>query len=181
MSASPTKKSSIARRVRAVIATLDAHTQRALPAAQVPRSRATVLLFLTAQACAFAFFIKTVRTTLVPLVKTPEPPRIPAPTSMTRFGMTEELRRAVFRELAEAEFNERNRAITQNTWGGHAWSREDDLGYVQRARGREVASRYNLSLTQVYLVLDEGIRSRWPGIDGQPLVPTTEPLNLRTE
>jgi hypothetical protein len=69
----------------------------------------------------------------------------------------------------------------QNSWGGHAWSREDDLGYVLRQRAREAGQRYGLSITHAYLVFDEGIRQRWPGPDGQPLPATTSPLSLRTE
>ena len=39
--------------------------------------------------------------------------------------------------------------------------------------------RYGLTMSQVYLILDEGIRGRWPGPDGQPLDPHTVPLNPR--
>jgi hypothetical protein len=153
----------------------------ALPEPEAPRTGWGVLLLLSLQLLSLGVFVRVVRASLGPMVKNPAPPAIPQSTSMTRYGMTEERRREVFRELAEAEVSERRRAIEQNTWGGHAWSREDDLGYVQRARAREVAARYGLSLSQMYLVLDEGIRQRWPGPDGQPLRGTSEPINLRTE
>jgi hypothetical protein len=168
-------------RSRAILASLWAHADRSWGAAEKPRSRAGVVLLLAAQVVALVVFYRQAKQTLGPLIRTPALPTIPAPTSMTRFGMTETVRREIFRELAESEIAERQRAISQNTWNGHAWSRFDDLGYVQRARGRELALRYSVSLTQVYLVLDEGIRERWPGPDGQPLSALVEPLQLRTE
>jgi hypothetical protein len=166
---------------RSRVAWLRAWLDRALPDPGAPRAAWGVVLLLSLQALSIAAFVRVARTALGPMVRNPAPPAIPQPTSMTRFGMTEDRRREVFRELADAEFSERRRAIEQHTWGGHAWSREDDLGYVQRARAREVAARYGLSLSQMYLVLDEGIRQRWPGPDGQPLRGTSEPINLRTE
>jgi hypothetical protein len=157
------------------------HVSRSLPAPGVPRSALGVALLVTVQLLSLFALSKSVKKALGPMVRNPAPPAIPQPTSMMRFGMTEDRRREVFRELAEAEVTERRRAIEQNTWGGHAWSREDDLGYVQRARAREVAARYGLSLSQMYLVLDEGIRRRWLAPDGEPLRGTSEPINLRTE
>lgn len=168
-------------RARALFASLWAHAERSWGAPEKPRSRAIVVLALVAHLGAFAVFYRQAKQSLGPLIRTPALPPVPASTSMTRFGMTEAVRREIFRELAASEIAERQRAISQNTWNGHAWSRFDDLGYVQRARGRELAMRYSVSLTQVYLVLDEGIRERWPGPDGQPLSPLVEPLQLRTE
>lgn len=166
--------------VKSVASALWKHAERAWGKVEAPRS-GVALLLLVVQAGTLLVFFRQAKQLLGPLVRTPAPPVVPASNSMTRFGMTEAVRRDIFRELAESEIAERRRAITQNTWNGHAWSRFDDLGYVQRARGREVAARHGVSLTQVYLVLDEGIRQRWPGPDGQPLSPLVEPLQLRTE
>lgn len=160
---------------------LRAYIERSLPETRLPRTRAGLALYAFVQVTALLVFVRVAREALLPLLRTPALAPVPAQTSMTKFGLTETDRRAIFRELAESEIGERQRAITQNTWGGHAWSRFDDLGYVQRARARELAIRYRVSLTQVYLVLDEGIRERWPGPDGQPLSPNIEPLQLRTE
>lgn len=158
-----------------------AHAERALPDPQLPKSRMGVTLFVIAQFVAFAVFVRTVKPAFKPLLTPPPTPRVPAPTSMTRFGLTEPVRREIFRELADGETSERASAIARNSWNGHLWSRFDDLGYVQRAKARELAQRNNISLSQVYLVLDEGIRERWPASNGQPLPPNAEPLSLRPE
>lgn len=97
-----------------------------------------------------------------------------------KFRLSEDERRKIFAELATAELAERKRAIDANTWQGHAWSREDDRGWYERVAVRQSAARHHVSLTQVYLVLDEGIREHWLAPDGKPLPATTPPLNPRT-
>jgi len=169
------------RGLASLLAAIAARAKSIAPEPSIPRSSLALLLIVCANIIGVGALYRTGKRIFAPMLREPEPPPIPQRTSMERFGMTETVRREVFRELADAEINERRRAITMNTWGGHAWSREDDLGYVQRARAREVAARYHLSLTQMYLVLDEGIRNRWPGPDGQPLRATSEPISLRSE
>jgi hypothetical protein len=73
----------------------------------------------------------------------------------------------------------RKEGIEKNTWNGHIWSREDDRGWGERVLARSLAQKYGISLTQVFLVLDEGIRKKWPGPDGNPLPATVPPLDLR--
>ncbi|HVH47784.1 MAG TPA: hypothetical protein VM925_35855 [Labilithrix sp.] len=97
-----------------------------------------------------------------------------------RFRLPERTRREIFRELATAELAERARAIAANSWNGHIWSREDDRGYQERVAARAAAAKHKVSLSQIYLVLDEGIRERWPGPDGKPLPATTPPLDIRS-
>jgi hypothetical protein len=96
-----------------------------------------------------------------------------------KFRLPERTRREIFAEMAVAEAAERKRAIEQNTWKGHLWSREDDRGHAERMALREIAQRHKISLTQAYLILDEAIRNHWPGPDGQPLSPTTPALDMR--
>jgi hypothetical protein len=110
-------------------------------------------------------------------------PPAPIPTTSVgneKFGLPEPTRRAMFQDLAAAEIAERARALAKNSWNGHLWSREDDRGYQERIAVRAAAAKYRTSISQVYLVLDEGIRERWPGPDGQPLAATTPPLNIRS-
>jgi hypothetical protein len=117
-----------------------------------------------------------------PMLRAKAPPRIPTEQlEGDRFGIPEHVRRAIFTEVAAAEIAERKRAIDANTWGGHAWSREDDRGYYERIAVRAAAAKHNVSLPQVYLVLDEGIRQKWLGPDGKPLAGTTPPLSIRSE
>lgn len=109
----------------------------------------------------------------------------PAPIPNTeiddyRFKYPERIRKEIFMEIATAELAERQRAIAANTWKGHLWSREDDRGHYERVKMRELAAKYKGTLTQMYLILDEGIRSKWPGPDGNPLPATTPPWDPRT-
>jgi hypothetical protein len=97
-----------------------------------------------------------------------------------RFRLPEHVRHEIFTDLATAELAERQRAITANTWGGHLWSREDDRGHYERVAARAAAAKYRISLTQVYLVLDEGLREHWLAPNGQPLPATTPPLAIRS-
>jgi hypothetical protein len=109
-------------------------------------------------------------------------PPLPIPSEEIedyRFRLPERTRREIFAEIAEAEQIDRAQAIQRNSWNGHLWSREDDRGHFERVRFRALAKHYNISLTQMYLILDEGIRGHWPGPDGQPLPATTPPLNPR--
>ena len=53
------------------------------------------------------------------------------------------------------------------------------LGAQERALAQSLATRHGLSLSQVYLILDEGIRDKWPGPDGEPLIATTPPQDPR--
>jgi hypothetical protein len=96
-----------------------------------------------------------------------------------RFRLPERTRRELFAEIAAAEVEERKRAIEHDRWRGHLWSREDDRGHAERVELRRLAAKYRISLSAAYLVLDEGIRGRWPGPDGAPLPATSPPLDLR--
>ncbi len=116
-----------------------------------------------------------------PLLSAPPPAAIPTEEIEDyRFRLPERTRREIFAELAAAEIAERARAIQANTWNGQLWSREDDRGHYERVAARQAAAKHKVSLTQVYLVLDEGLRQHWPGPDGKPLPATTPPLNTRS-
>lgn len=97
-----------------------------------------------------------------------------------RFRLPERTRREIFAEIADAEIMERRREASQDKWKGHLWSREDDRGHFERMHFRAVAVEHHLSLTQVYLILDEGIRNHWEGTEGAPLPATSPPLDLRS-
>jgi hypothetical protein len=101
-------------------------------------------------------------------------------TNGTFVHLDEATRKAIFAELAAAELAERKRAIAQNTWNGHAWSQEDDRGHYERVAARAAAAKYRVSLSQIYLVLDEGLREHWPSPEGAPLTATTPPLSIRS-
>ncbi|MDB4943209.1 MAG: hypothetical protein JWP97_2743 [Labilithrix sp.] len=120
------------------------------------------------------------RSLTAPLLRAKPP--IPVPTEEIedyRFRLPERTRREIFAVIAENEQQQRATAIASNSWNGHLWSREDDRGHFERVFFRQVAKRFNISLSQVYLVQDEGIRAHWPGPDGEPLPATVPPLNPR--
>jgi len=146
-----------------------------------PQSKAA--WFVRAAAVALALFAlwRRVDSATKPLLSARPPPAIPTEEiDDYKFRLPERTRREIFAELAAAELAERARAIQANTWNGHLWSREDDRGHYERVAARAAAAKHKVSLSQVYLVLDEGIRERWPGPDGKPLPATTPPLNIRS-
>lgn len=131
---------------------------------------------------AIAFLVQRVRAAATPLVGAKPPPAISVEDiEGYRFRLSDETRHAIFDELAVAELAERERAIKVNSWGGtEPWSREDDRGHFERVAVRAAATKYKVSISQVYLVLDEGIREKWLAPNGQPLPATTPPLSLRS-
>jgi len=146
-----------------------------------PSTRVGWLVRVTVIAFASVVLYRRVVATTAPLLDAKPPTPIPTEEIEDwRFRMPERVRREIFEEIAEAEQAERARAIEKNTWQGHLWSREDDRGHVERQAMRAIAAKHRISLTQAYLVLDEGIREKWPGPDGTPLPGTTPPLDLRT-
>lgn len=149
--------------------------------AKRPETKAGLAVRYLAIGVALVAIGKRIDVAVMPLLRAEPPKPIPTePVGDQRFELPEETRRAIFAELATKELAERARAIKANTWNGHLWSREDDRGHYERVAIRAVAAKYRISFSQAYLVLDEGIRERWPGPDGKPLPATTPPLNPRS-
>jgi hypothetical protein len=145
-----------------------------------PASRVAWAVRVCVLSFAVVVLIKRIDKTTSPLLNAK--PLIAIPTEEIedyRFRLPERTRREIFAEAAAAEAVERKRAIDQNTWKGHLWSREDDRGHQERMEMRRIAKEYSISLTQAYLVLDEGIRAHWPGPDGKPLAGDTPKLDQR--
>lgn len=151
-------------------------------AAFTPRSRVGLLLQLGAQLVAALILFRVGTQAFKPFFAVPAPRPIPqAEPPGVRFGLPDATRKAIFVELAAAEIADRDHDVKANTWKGHAWSQEDDRGYRERALARALATRYGVTLSQIYLAFEEGIHERWPGPDGKPLTPTVPPLDLRHE
>ena len=133
--------------------------------------RIAVTLVTFAFACSFT--VKTVR----PLFSKKPPKPIAADAEGSRFGVSDAVRHAVFDEIAAAEPS----AIAngKSSFPGMPWSAEDHRGAFERQTEAAVMRKHHLSMTQVYLILDEGIRNHWPGPNGQPLNPHTVPLEPR--
>jgi|GEM_PF-1275797 len=146
-----------------------------------PRSKAAWVVRGAAVAVAVVALWRRVDVATAPLLSAKPPAAVPTEEIEDyKFRLPERTRREIFAQLAAAELAERARAIKANTWKGHLWSREDDRGHHERLAARAAAAKHKVSLTQVYLVLDEGIRERWPGPDGNPLPATTPPFNPRS-
>jgi len=123
---------------------------------------------------------RTIDATTLILLETKPPSPLPSQEFPgDKFRLSEDRRKEIFKELATAELAERKRAIETNTWQGHLWSREDDRGWYESKAVYEAAHRHHVSVSQVYLVLDEGIRNHWPAPNGEPLPATTPPFNPR--
>ena len=146
-----------------------------------PTSRVAWVVRVCVLSFAAVILYKRIGMTTAPLLDAKPPIRIPSEEIEDyRFRLPEHKRREIFEEIAAAEETERARAIEQNTWNGHLWSREDDRGHYERVFFRTLAQRHGISLTAVYLILDEGIRAKWPGPSGEPLRGTSPPRNPRS-
>lgn len=143
------------------------------------RSRSVLLAVFALSLLSLGYAWREWRHATRPLVTAPPPPALPPDSGDTRFGVPLATRKKVFEEFAVAE--PMGRAEGKKGFPGYelAWSAEDHRGAFERQKAAELSVRYRLSLTQVYLILDEGIREHWPAPDGEPLTPTTVPLHPR--
>lgn len=98
-----------------------------------------------------------------------------------RFGVPLAKRREVFTEVAGGEPSARAEGTKAFPGADKAWSAEDHRGAYERKNVAAAAARHHLTLSQVYMILDEGIRAKWPGPDGEPLKPSTVPLHPRRD
>ena len=115
-----------------------------------------------------------------PVRSVPSPRKIPAGGAAgSRFGLSESQRRSIFAQLATKEPTALR--IARARFRGQPWSIEDDRARVEKDTVRSVSRQHGLNLSQVYLVLDEGIRSGWPAPSGDRLPATTPPLDRRRQ
>ena len=139
-----------------------------------PRVR---LLWLGVQAVSLFAVLPYVLKTLSPITRDPRPAALADGPGDIRYGLSEATRREIFKEIAAAEPNARQQGAAG--FPGQPWSQEDHRAAFERETIRSLAASKHLNLTQIYLVMDEGVRARWPGSDGKPLVATTIPLEPR--
>lgn len=132
-----------------------------------------------AAACALALIVGAIAIvrTVRPILAGPKPAALADGAPDVKFGLTEPERRAIFAEIAAAEPHGRAQGIAG--FPDQPWSQEDHRCAFERDTTRGLAARRGLALTQIFLVLDEGIRAQWPGPDGKPLRATTVPLAPR--
>jgi hypothetical protein len=141
-------------------------------------SRPALIGSLVMRALAAVAALVAVRSVALPVLRAPAPADLPGDgPNGARFGLGEERRHEIFREIVAGEPAARARAA--QAFPGDAWSTEDDRAAFERDTVRALAQRSQLSLSQVYLVLDEGIRDHWPGPDGKPVSAQSYPLAPR--
>lgn len=104
----------------------------------------------------------------------------------TRFGLSEARRREIFQALVLGE--PIDRAVAERASETEIWNRNHDSFFHQHEWRRVpvVCRQHGIPTWLGYLILDEGIRSRWPpppGVtiyaDDTPLARTTRPLSQR--
>jgi hypothetical protein len=139
-----------------------------------PRIR---LLWLGLQAVSLLAVVPYVLKTISPITHDPKPAALADGPGDVRYGLSEATRREIFKEIAAAEPGQRQEGVS--AFPTQPWSQEDHRAAFERNALRAMAPNRHLNLTQVYLVMDEGVRARWPGPDGKPLVATTIPLDPR--
>ncbi len=117
------------------------------------------------------------RAVVRPITDSPRPLPVAPETETTRFGMTEDERRAIFVELVRD--SERDRAEAVALFHGDEWSGEDERTNRISRRIDAMGTRRRSSV--LHLILDEGIRAGWPDATGTPVRATTPPLHPRIE
>lgn len=145
----------------------------------LPRRRILAALWMAIAAAALSYAFVVTRDMTRHLRTAKPPPPLPHDQGDVRFGLPLATRKDIFRELASAEPNSRAEGKKSFPGAELAWSAEDHRGAYERKTVASIAQARGLSITQVYLVLDEGIRMKWPGPDGEPLTPFTVPLHPR--
>jgi hypothetical protein len=143
------------------------------------RSQRMVLVVVTLAAASLAYAYVRGSEITRHLRKAKQHTVLPADRGDVRFGLPLEKRRQIFTELAAAEPQARVEGVRAFNGPGLEWSAEDHRGGFERREIAAVMTRHRVTMTQAYLVLDEGIRSKWPGPDGQPLKATVTPLHPR--
>ena len=142
-------------------------------------SRNLFLLLLAGHIMILGYGISQLRGMTASLRFAKPVPVVAAGQGDTKLGLSLEQRKKIFADIAATE--PASRAAGKASFGSPdlAWSADDHRGSFERREVANVAGRYGISLTQAYLVLDEGIHEKWPAPDGHPLDATTTPLHPR--
>ncbi len=143
------------------------------------RSRRLLMVVLAASVGSLAYAWRVGAEAAHPLTHAKPLPALPPDHGDVRFGVPLAKRKDVFRELADQEPSSRAEGKKSFPGADLAWSAEDHRGAYERKSVAAAMAKHGLTMTQVYLILDEGIREKWTGSDGQPLTPLTVPLHPR--
>lgn len=100
-----------------------------------------------------------------------------SPAPLRPIPPTADETRALFDELVRDEPAAREKA--KEDWAHHRWSQQDAFGAIELDRVNAVAAARNRSRQDLFLVIDDGLRAKWPGPDGGVLETTVVPLKPR--
>jgi hypothetical protein len=150
-----------------------------IPRAPRPVNRRQLVVALVVRATLFALSVGVIVYVTHPVWSAAALAPVPRDAAGdVRFGLPVSERRAIFTRVVRGEPGYRR--LAESRFAPHAFSVNDDRAWGEmhdaRALDRE---REDLTLSQIYLILDEGIRRRWSGPNGQPLEATVPPLDPR--
>ncbi|MCA9524599.1 MAG: hypothetical protein KC609_26715 [Myxococcales bacterium] len=140
---------------------------------QMLRRRGRAALQIVAFLAALGLFAAVVAR----VVGAPAPAPIPGPDGSTRFGIPLSQRKAIYETiLSQVHRWRRNAAMVRH----RAFNRHVVFMAQLSAHVRRLAVRHHVSATQLWLVVDEGIRNHWTSGRYPPLPATVVPLSLTT-
>jgi hypothetical protein len=106
----------------------------------------------------------------------------PAPMTVTEeksFGLTEKARRMYFTKIAQ--FEEHWRTEAKKQFPKQKWSQCDAYFNHVMQHVQHLARIYRVHYSQMFMVLDEGVRKGWTDEQGGKMPAVTEPLRPRTK
>lgn len=145
--------------------------------ARRPSARVRALFWALQVLLAVSVLPYVARALIKPITGAPKPPPLVDGPGDVRYGLPLARRREIFTLIAATENHSREMGVV--AFPGMPWSQEDHRAAFERDAVRNIAASTKITLQQAYLVLDEGVRSQWPGPDGKPLTATVVPLDPR--
>jgi hypothetical protein len=140
----------------------------------LPLTRSRIAAEFTLRAVALLFALGLLLHTTRAIRTTPAPPALSVASPL--YGISDEKRQKIFQDLAADDFHARVESAKK--FPGEPWSIEDERAAHERDRAREMADNHKISVTQAYLILDEGIREHRLYM-GKPLEGNVVPLKPR--
>lgn len=109
----------------------------------------------------------------------------PAPGALSRdeteprFGVPRPERERIWRDISANDGDWRRAG--REAFPDHPWSQHDHYAAFLLKHMAMLAARTGLSISQVALIFDEGVHSRWPAPNGKPVDATWVPLQPRQQ
>lgn len=114
---------------------------------------------------------------VVQVLSRPTPAKLDPGTPDERFGLDRTERMELFADMVRQRAGWRKNV--ERRFRNDPWSQQDDFHASEAPHVLGLARRLGLHYSIPYLILDEGIRERWPGVDGDPIPAEVIPLQPR--